>query len=379
MCPALLGGAVALFFRSVRNFLLTKRISLIFLLFIFLSVEATFANQDAELRIGDLLQVNGIRNRQIIGYGLVVGLKGSGDSRRYALTNDLFRNLMSSMGHNVAEANLVSRNAAVVMVTAMLPPFAGNGDALDLIVASVGDARSLDGGLLLQTPLYGGNRQIYATGQGRIVMKQASGNRRSEGANIGSILRGGIVEKDMYSEYVSVDAGTTNQATVTLRMQGYNFAVMNQVREIIEKKFTDVNIGKSGANFLQISMNPGLVISRMSAILNTKIKVPGIARVVIDEENGVLVIGSNVKVAPVALAVRGFSQIDKSQGDSVSSLYGQDSGKEKGKALFLIEKTADFKEIVTKMNSLGLGAKELFAIFRAMEKSGALRGELITR
>lgn len=346
----------------------------IFLLFAF-SVNA-FA---AQLKVSDLARVKELRGRQVFGYGIVVGLKGSGDSRRFSLTNKLIKNMMQSLGQRDMDSILVSRNTAAVIVTAKVPPFASIGDRLDISVASVGDARSLDNGLLVQTPLYGLDKKIYVMAQGPVTMQpRKDRNQRSGGldSNHGLVMHGGIVEKRIPINYIHKNR---DRNLITLVFQGKDFLHIPKVRELVNKKFPDVGVLRAQGNELLLSFKNGNLHDKLNAILDSSVEVPDTSRIVLDENNGVLVISNRVSISPFAFSIDGLVQKEDKNANDLASLYGIDDKGKKGKSVFYLESSSDLKEIVQQLNKMGVSTKELISLLKAMEKSGALHGELIIK
>lgn len=331
------------------------------------------------MRIGDLIRVEGLRSNQLVGYGLVVGLEGTGDSKRFPLTRNMVQNFIRSLGHKAYLEKNESRNCAAVLVTAIIPPFPTIGNRFDLQVASIGDARSLEGGVLIQTPLSGGDGKTYGVGQGSISIQSPGNNRRSakRGENVGLVVKGGMIERELKASFIK---GTNGGKQVTLVLNHFSFVTANRINDAIQRNFRDIKPEVLDGGHLRITMTGREINRTLASLMETRVTIPDIARVVIDEKSGVVIIGNQVRISPVVVSVEGLYIKEKKDTSDLQDLYGLNpSGEKKGKALFYIDKITSVKEIVDRLNEVGATTKNLIAILKAVNKSGSLHGELIVR
>jgi len=256
----------------------------------------------ATSRIKDIVAFEGVRDNQLIGYGIVVGLNGSGDSLRNApMTKQSLEAMLERQGVNVRDANLNTKNVASVMVTANLPPFAAPGAKVDVSVSTLGDAKSLLGGTLLVTSLQGADGQTYAVAQGSVQTGSvsaggASGSSISKGVpTAGRIAAGGIIERE--TNFQMVDMG---ELRMTLRNP--DFTTSRRIADVINQKFPRC---AQAQNPTIVAVRPpqGMdMISFITSIENLEVEPDGPAKVIIDEVAGVIVMGDDVRISRVAIA-----------------------------------------------------------------------------
>jgi flagellar P-ring protein FlgI len=267
-----------------------------------LALQASADNPNRRVLIRDITSVEGVRNNMLVGYGLVVGLNRTGDSQQTYFTVQTLANAMQKMGVLIAPAQVEVKNVASVFITASLPPFARPGATLDVTVSSVGDAKSLVGGVLLMSALHGPDGQIYAEAQGPLVM---GGYMAGNGANgkevnsttVGTIPNGGIVERD-----TSVDLHDFK--TVSLLLRNPDFTTAKQIADAVNQDFhkeiasaldstrVDVNVADAGASSV-----PSLI----AHLQNLPLTVYTPAKIVINERTGTIVLGGDVKLTPVSV------------------------------------------------------------------------------
>jgi flagellar P-ring protein precursor FlgI len=275
-------------------------------------------------------------------------------------------------------AKYESRNSACVLVTAQLPSYANPGEKMDLQVASIGDARSLAGGLLIQTPLYGGDGQIYGVGQGLISTAQdkSSSGARSQKDNVALVTNGCLIERPLLPD-LSVEKN--GKAEIILILKEFSFINAQKISQAIKGRYPDQESAVLSGSQIRLTTSKENVNAILASIMELKVTIPDMARVVLDERSGVVVMGNQVRVSPVALSVTGLYQKEKKEGADTQDFYESSASKEKGKALFYIEKTSTIKEVIDKLNEMGASTKDVIAILKAINDSGSLHGELIVR
>lgn len=343
----------------------------------------------ARSRIKDIASFEGVRQNQLLGYGLVVGLNGTGDRiRNTPFTEQSIEAMLDRLGIGLKENDLRTRNVAAVMVTATLPPFARKGSRIDAVVSSMGDATDLQGGTLIITPLLGADGQVYAVAQGPLSVTGFSVRGRqgsvSEGVPTTARLSGGaIVEREIDFDLRELDR-------IRLALHEPDFTTAARVADAINK-----HLGRPLAEMLdpttvELYAPPEYrsAIPRLVAqIENLQVEAESRARVVVDSKTGTIVIGENVTIDRVAvsqggLTVRISEEVEVVQPDPFS--YGT-TAFETGTFIDVEEKQVDFmimggpvslQELVDALNATGVGAREVISILQAIKHAGALHAEL---
>ncbi|MDD4599874.1 MAG: flagellar basal body P-ring protein FlgI [Negativicutes bacterium] len=338
-------------------------------------------------RIKDVAKVQGVRANQLVGYGLVVGLAGSGDSTRNIPTMQSIANMLNDFGVTVTADQLKSKNVAAVMVTAQLPPFVKSGDNIDITVSSMGDAKSIAGGTLMQTPLKAGNGQIYAVAQGPVSTGGFSAGRGSNSQQknfptVGTTPNGAIVERDVAVEL-------SNNGTINLALAQPDFTTASRISEAINSQF----------GLIARALDPGTVevnvpqeyrgelVSFVAAVEELPVVPDNVAKVVINERTGTIVMGSNVSIDEVAVAQGGLSvKISKqynvsqppprSDGSTVITPETTVDVTEEEANVMLLPATSNVGDVVNALNAIGATARDIIAVLQAMKAAGALHADL---
>lgn len=350
-------------------------------------------SSQAQTRIKDITEVRSIRTNQLYGYGLVIGLNGTGDSLRNApFTQQSMQSMLDRMGINIRGTEARTKNVAAVMVMAELLPFASNGSRIDVTVASLGDATSLAGGALLMTPLYAGDNQIYAVAQGSIAISglSAAGKAESVTAGVptaGRIANGALVEREVPISIEGLDRlelelRNPDFATIVGMVDAINDYSLQRfgVRVATERNMRSVSLWKP----------PSIGHSRFLAeigALQVTVDVP--AKVVIDERTGTIVIGKDVQISTVAVA-HGNVVVRVTETPRASQPQPFSTGKtvvlpetaidinERGGALHLVGGTR-LNTLVSGLNRIGLKPNGIIAILQALKSAGALQAELVVQ
>ena len=360
-----------------------KRIALALLILLFpLEVFA--------VRLKDLMEVEGVRGNYLVGYGVVVGLKGTGDGDQTKFTVQSIVNMLEKFGVRVPKEQVKLKNAAAVMVTAYLPPNVKPGQRIDVQVSAIGDAKSLQGGTLLMTPLIGPDGQVYAVAQGPVSIGGfAAGGAGAQVAvnhpTVGRVPNGAIVERE-------VPAGNLNSLDrLTLSLRTEDFTTAQRVAEALNQ-YLRGNYAKAAdmrTIELEVPKNyRGRVVPLLAEIGNLEVRPDIPARVVIDERTGTVVIGENVRISKVAVAhgnlsveVRETPQVVQpfpfGQGETVVVPRTQVKAKEEKARIVVLEEGATLGELVRALNAVGATARELIAVLQAIKEAGALHAELV--
>jgi flagellar P-ring protein precursor FlgI len=351
-----------------------------------LLLAATLAG--ASVRIKDLASIEGVRENQLLGYGLVVGLNGTGDRQQTVFSTQSLSNLLRRMGVNVDPNGLRINNIAAVMVTATLPPFATPGVKLDVTVSSIGDAGSLQGGTLLLTALKAANGETYAAAQGPLSIGGFAAGRG--GANVqvnhptvGRVPQGALVERDAPSV-------RPDPAGFRLQLRQADFATASRMKDALLIEFPEAQIQAESSGTLRIAMpasyvdEPVAFLARLGAI---EIETDRPARVTLNERTGTVVIGSQVRIAPVAI-LHGSLTVQIVTDFIVSQPTGFSAGQttvvpqsnvsvnEEAARKGMIPAGATVEELVQALTAIGSTPRDIIAIMQSIAAAGALEAEL---
>ncbi len=349
------------------------------------------ARGEAMSRIKDITDVQGIRDNQLVGYGLVMGLAGTGDTMRGSpFTEQSARSMLQRLGVAVPQGSIKARNMAAVIVTARLPPYVSAGERIDVSVSSLGDATSLRGGTLVMTPLSAADGNAYAVAQGAISVTgfQAIGEaeKLSEGTPTGGRIPGGaLIERELPADFNGV-------ASLSLKIRNPDFATAARIAEVING-FATRHYGKAIAqadDFRTVSIERPRKISAsrlMAALGELQVEADSPARVVIDEKTGTIVIGSKVRVSPVAIA-HGTITIRVTESPEVvqpapfsdgrtETQQSTDISAQQSSAKVAILAGPSLERLVHGLNRIGLKPNGIIAILQAIKTAGALQAELV--
>ncbi len=341
------------------------------------------------VRIKDIASIKGVRQNQLVGYGLVVGLNGTGDDDDLAFMIQSMAAMLEKMGVTVKAEDIESENVAAVMVTAELPPFARVGSRIDVIVSSIGDAENLQGGILLITPLKAANGQIYAVAQGPVstggfeTSGAAGGGVQKNFPTVGRVPNGALIEKEIAIDFDQKKTLTfilhhPDFTTASRMAQAINMALNTKVAHTQDAATINVKIPE---NFR------GNTVALATIIENLGVTPDTVSKVVINERTGTVIMGENVRISTVAIAHGNLSiQVKESQNVSQPLPFSEgvttvtpDSEilvEEGNNPLFLVESGVSIGEVVRALNALGVSPRDLIAIFQALKAAGALQAEL---
>lgn len=331
----------------------------IFLLIMITMAVNVFA---ASVRIKDIVTIQGLQDNQLMGIGLVTGLGGNGDSKSFRLTQTMIANLVANFGFDISEEDVLSKNVAAVMVTANIGPFTRRGENVDVTLSSLGDAKSLDGGILLQTALQGANKNVYAAAQGRIL----SGSQNGKGDVTASIPNGAIIERDVISNFISDD-----KISLVLRIP--DFETANLIAAAVKGINDKLEVKCVDAGLVEIKLtdeekdNPTDFITKLQTLT---IEPTGQAIVVIDKKSGIIVSGSNVIIQQCAVSV------PAAQASGYGGGYSNRQQKS-AKNHTLEIKSSTVGELVQLLNSSGLTTQEIIGMIEAVARAGAINGKIV--
>jgi flagellar P-ring protein precursor FlgI len=363
------------------------------------SVPASSPNRQVLIR--DITSVEGVRDNMLVGYGLVVGLNRTGDTQQTYFTVQTLANAMQRMGVLIAPGSVTVKNVAAVFITASLPPFARPGAKLDVTVSSVGDAKSLVGGVLLMSALHGPDGQVYAEAQGPLVMGGYSAGNNSNGkevnsTTVGIVPNGGLVERD-----TAVDLH--NFKSVSLLLRNPDFTTAKGIADAVNQNFhktvaaaldstrVDVSVADTG------SLSVSDLISRVQ---NVALEVHTPAKIVINERNGTIVLGGDVKLTPVSVIHGNLSIQVVTSYDAAAVPMGGGGKDEKGRGrpedrlqpvlvpetritandapaqTMRLDEGANVEELVNGLHAIGTSSRDVVVILQAIKAEGGLQAEL---
>ncbi len=346
------------------------------------------ANEPVAVKIRDLTSVEGVRENPLIGYGMVVGLTRTGDSQQTVFTTQTLANIMQRMGAQIPAATARVNNVAAVFVTASLPPFARPGTELDVTVSSIGDAKSLEGGLLLLTPLYGADGQVYAAAQGPVAVGgfAAGGTGASKQMNhptLGRIPAGGRVERSLAFDF-------NRLSPVSLVLREPDFSTAGEISDAINREFGHaVATARDGG---RVEVDPAATgVANLTAVLarieNLTVPVHRRARVVVNERTGTIVMGKDVRLGAVSILHGGFSveisteyavsqPAPLSNGKTAVTPQTEVQAKDSPARRLEIGEGASIEQLVGGLQSMGATARDVISILQAIKAAGALDADL---
>jgi flagellar P-ring protein FlgI len=341
-------------------------------------------------RIKDLIDIEGIRENQLIGYGLVVGLNGTGDTLNNSpFTRQSIQSMMERLGVNTRGMNLRTANVAAVMVTANLPPFATQGTRIDIKVSAMGDARSLQGGELLVTPLVGADGEVYAVGQGAVAISgfQAEGTaaRLTRGVpTVGRVSNGAIVEREVTFQI-------NRMSMIRLALRNPDLTTARRIAAAINDFIGQPAAEPTDPGTINLRVPgryEGNIVALLTEVEQLRVQPDQVAKVVIDEASGIIVMGKDVRVSTVAVA-QGNLTVSVSErpqvsqpgpftngGGAVVVPRTQIQAQEDGRGLAVVAEGVSLQQLVDGLNALGIGPRDLIAILQAIKSAGALQAEI---
>ncbi len=361
------------------------------LILIALSVVAlTGAAANANPRIKDIADVEGVRDNQLVGYGLVVGLDGTGDTlRNSAFTRQALNSMLERFDINVREADLRTGNVAAVIVTAELPPFSMQGTRMDVTISALGDADSLQGGVLIATPLMAANGDVYAVAQGSLAVGgfAAEGDAASVTRGVptnGRIANGAVIEREL-------DWDLASQSQIRLALRNPDFTTARRMAQTINAYLGDGAASAENPSTVSLT-RPGAfsgdMVSLIAEVEQLRVETDMRARVVIDESTGTIVMGENVRVSTVAIAQGGLT-ITVSESPVASQAQAFAPGgetvvlprtdvqvSEDMADLGVLEGSVTLRELVDGLNALGISPRDMITILQTIKAAGALQAEI---
>ena len=347
----------------------------------------------ANARIKDLVEIDGVRGNDLVGYGLVVGLNGTGDGLRNSpFTEEAMSNLLERLGINVTGEQFRPKNVAAVLVTATLPPFARAGGQIDVTVSAIGDAKSLLGGTLIMTPLNAADGEIYAVSQGSViaggVVAEGEAETVTQGVPTSGVIPAGArIERE-------IDFALADLPSMRLALRNPDFTTAARIETAINLQYGRplAQMTDSGTVSIDLSKNPASTIAHLiSEIENIEISPAQKARVVVDQRSGTIVLSTNVRISRVAVS-QGNLTLRVTEEPLVAQpnpfAEGEtllvprtnvDIDEEPGTRLALVENSVSLPEVIQGLNALGVRPRDMIDILKAIKASGALHAEFLVQ
>lgn len=373
---------------------ISKLISQLSLLLVLLIL---FHDTASAVRVKDLAGIRGMRENQLIGFSIVIGLNGTGDSEESLMSKKPLKNALERMGISISLSEIKGRSIAAVMVTATLPAFAKQGQKLDVTVSSLGDSTSLRGGILVMTPLRAPNRQVFAVAQGPVVdvprgielpdaraMIGASeyefDSKRSVVPTVGRVVAGALVERE-------IDINLNSRTRLFLNLKSPDFTTAFRLAKVINKDLGDGSSRAVDAGTVEVSVPSsylGQTVELISRIENMEIEPDAVAKVVLDERTGTIVMGTHVRILPIAISYGNLNiQIGPQRAPQLDQrgqpMANQPQSKEESSSVILFKGGVDIKEVVDGLNKIGITNSDLIEVLKTIKSAGALQAELIIR
>jgi flagellar P-ring protein precursor FlgI len=339
------------------------------------------------VRIKDIVNIEGVRQNQLVGYGLIVGLEGTGDGKKAEFTIQSMVGMLEKMGVTVASKDIDVDNVAAVMVTANLPAFARSGSRMDVLVSSIADCKSLQGGTLIFTPLKAANGQVYAVAQGPVSIGGFSagggGGIQKNFLTVGRIANGALIERELPSNFAIKSA-------LALTLNSPDFTTVTRVVSAINAALPDCLPHARDAGTIEIKVPDsylGKTVDLVTLIQGLDVAPDSVAKIVLNERTGTVVIGKDVRISTVAIA-HGNLSIEIKESADVSQPLPFSEGettivpetetlvREGNDRLVLMEPGISISDLVRALNALGVSPRDLIAIFQSIKAAGALQAQL---
>ena len=370
---------------NAKKFKKTATFTLVMLVSLLLSLPAFSAS-----RIKDIADFEGVRDNQLVGYGMVVGLNGTGDNiKSINFAKESLVSLLDSVGINSRDGQLKSKNIAAVMVTANLPAIARQGSRIDVMVSALGDAKNLQGGTLIATPLVGANGEVYAVAQGQVAVGGVSA--RGATASVtkgvptsGRIANGAIIENEIPFSLESLD-------TIRIALRNPDFTTARRVSDAINAFLGEQTAKATDPATIQLDVPDQYrdkIVDLMTKIEQLQVQPDQTAKVVIDESSGIVVIGKDVKINRLAIAQGNLTikitdmpivsqPLPFSDGTTVTGVTSAiDINESVETKLSVLDTGVNLQELVDGLNALGVSPRDLISILQAIKASGALQADI---
>jgi flagellar P-ring protein precursor FlgI len=342
----------------------------------------------ASVRVKDITALKGVRNNQLIGYGIVVGLQGTGDGTSSEFTMQSLGTMLNNLGVGIDSSKINVKNVAGVIVTAYLPPFARQGSKLDVLVSSLGDAKSLQGGTLLLTPLKGADGQVYAVAQGPVTIggfaaEKSGASSQKNHPTVGKVPGGANIERELIFDFSKIPE-------LTYSLHNPDFTTAHRVVKAINTQLQGPFASAKDSGTVEVKIPTVFkdrVVQLVAEIEGVRIRPDMTAKVVVNERTGTVVVGEDVRISTVAVAHGSLTisiqpNISVSQPEALSNgeTYAMEnptvSTKEEENKLAILPEGVSIGDLVKALNAVGVTPRDLIAVFQAIQSAGALQADL---
>ncbi len=316
-----------------------------------------------KIKIKNIVHINGLSENSLIGYGIVVGLNRTGDSKKFGVTENMLGKILNNLGVDSENVKLGSKNSAFVLITAQLPPNISEGEKIDVTVSSIGDAKNIVNGVLLQAPLKGLDGKVYAIAQGVIAISDTANKNKT----IGIIPNGAILSKNFSSKFI-------NNNKLILSLKNPDFTTVYNIRKSIQDKFPGVKIETANNKLIEINIPDSYkesIDKFVSELGELEIEPSAPARIVINKTSGVIVINGDVKLSASSVSYKNLEvYIKGKQGFNNNTTKEQEN-------IFMLPESSDIKSLISGLNKIGAKTADIISILYALKKSGALFADII--
>ena len=355
-----------------------------------LALSLAFISPAGAVRIKDIAEIEGVRSNHLVGYGLVIGLNGTGDDDGTEFTIQSLVSMLERMGIKVDRSKVEVENVAAVLVTTDLPPFARAGTRMDALVSSIGDAESLQGGTLVLTPLKGPDGLVYAMAQGPVsigggfTVSGAAATAQKNHPTVGRIINGAFIEREVPLQF-------RRKSEISINLRQPDFTTVLRLAGAVNSALGGEFATPMDGGTVRVEIPPqylGDVVALVASIEKLDVTPDRVAKVVFDERTGTVVIGEDVRISTVGIAHGNLSIVVKEspevsqplpfsrRGETVVTPNTQLRVKEEKSEVMLMPEGVSIQEIVEALNAIGVSPRDLMAIFQALKEAGALQAEL---
>ncbi len=331
---------------------------LIILIFLLMS----FNGYALKVKIKNIVKIKGLAENSLIGYGIVTGLNGTGDSKKFSITESMIEKILNNMGIKSENLKLGSKNTAFVLLTAQLPPNASEGEKIDVTVSSIGDSKNIVNGVLLQAPLKGLDGKVYAIAQGVVAISDTANKNKT----IGLIPNGAILQKDFSSDYI-------NNNKIILSLNDPDFTTVYNIKKEIKDKFSDISIKVLNNKIIELNIPEEYKNETdkfISEIGNIEVEPAIPARIVINKTSGVIVINGEVKLLEASVSYKNLDIYIKNNKSALKQ-------GEKQNNIFVLPESTDVKNLIDGLNNIGAKTEDIISVLYALKKAGSLFADII--
>lgn len=319
------------------------------------------------IKVKNLVNIEGLSENTLIGYGIVCGLNGTGDSKRFTPTQKILGTILNNLGLDIENEKYYSQNTALVLLTAKLPPNIKAGEKININIASIGDAKNLAGGMLLQATLKGLDNKVYAIAQGPITILPE--NIRGQRNNLvsGLIPEGAVIQQNFSSEIIK-----NNRLILSLKSPDFNTLI--KIRESILENYPDISINVLNNKFMEIDITEEMkrdLSGFISSIQNLEIEPEITAKIVINKQSGIIIFSGDIRLLESAVSYKNLDINIKAR--TVPGL----SETEEKKNLFYIDSSSDIQSLINSLNKIGAKTEDIISILTALKDSGALFADIV--